>query len=210
MNRRAFLSAPRGAFTLIELLCVIAIIAILASLIFPATQNIMTHAYDTKCANNLRQIGIAANAAANDNDNTYPLVEIDADNSIVTDAFSLTEPALPIDQALQPYGVTPIILQCPIDMRKGAQSDYNTRNPHSSYMWSPYSEDNSENTPSIVSRRRSTLMQIPASRLQLCTDWSAVHYPSDGKLGSGKMIYALYADGHVRTTRRSSMARKGS
>jgi prepilin-type N-terminal cleavage/methylation domain-containing protein len=202
MKRRTFQLASCGAFTLIELLCVIAIIAILASLIFPATQNIMTHAYDTKCANNLRQIGIAANAAANDNDNTYPIVEIDADNSIVTDAFSLTEPALPIDQALLPYGITPIILQCPIDMRSGAQADYNTRNPHSSYMWLPTAEDNSSNAPQYISRRRGQTT-IPPSRLQLASDWEAIHIPNDmslsQSLGMPKMMYVLYGDGHIRT-----------
>ena len=190
-------------FTLIELMCVIAIIAILAGLIMPTYQNITLKAYDTKCMNNLRQIGTAANAAATDNDNIYPIVEIDPDGNIVSDALNV--PAKPMDQALAPYGITAVNLQCPADLR--GPNLYQSMNPHSSYMWSPYSEDNSENTPSLLSRRRGTLMQIPPSRLQLCTDWSAVHYPSDGNT-SAKMIYALYADGHVRTTRRSTMPKK--
>ncbi|MEP6673026.1 MAG: type II secretion system protein [Chthoniobacter sp.] len=186
-------------FTLIELLCVITIIAILAGIIMPVVQNVTLRAYDTKCMNNLRQIGVAANSAANDNDNTYPIVEIDANGNTVADTLNV--PAKPLDEALKPYGITPEILQCPADIR--GPNYFASQNPHSSYMWSPYSEENSANVPSIVSRRRGTMITIPLARLQLCTDWSAVHFISDGKTGAGMMIYALYADGHVRTTRRS-------
>ena len=206
MKPAAIHQLAQRAFTLLELLCVITVIAILAGLIMPVYQNTTQRAYDTKCMNNLRQIGLAANSAANDNDNTYPLIEIDGNTNMVNDILGdPNAPVLTLPEALKPYGITQEVLKCPADLK--TNNYYAQQNPNSSYMWSPYSEDDSSLVPTIFSRRRGQV-QISPSRLQLASDWSAVHFASDGKLGDGKMIYVVYGDGHVRTTRRPSPQKK--
>lgn len=62
----------RSGFTLIELLVVISIIALLIALLMPALRSAREAANQVACLSNLRQITIAINAYATDNDGRYP------------------------------------------------------------------------------------------------------------------------------------------
>lgn len=66
-------STPRkSAFTLIELLTVIAVIAILAAILIPTTQMVRTKAMDSECVANLRQHGVATKMYASEHANRLP------------------------------------------------------------------------------------------------------------------------------------------
>jgi len=61
-----------GAFTIVEILVVIATIAILMAILLPAIEHARHQAYIDKCASNLRQIGQAMLLYANENKGKYP------------------------------------------------------------------------------------------------------------------------------------------
>jgi len=61
-----------AAFTMLELLAAIAIIAILASLLIPMVSDMREKARSTKCLHNMRQIGTALTAYAAENDGYNP------------------------------------------------------------------------------------------------------------------------------------------
>lgn len=65
------------AFTLVELLVVIAVIAVLSALLFPVLARERESARSSACQSNLRQIGTAFSAYLSDYDETYPADESD-------------------------------------------------------------------------------------------------------------------------------------
>jgi prepilin-type N-terminal cleavage/methylation domain-containing protein/prepilin-type processing-associated H-X9-DG protein len=65
-------TSGRPGFTLIELLTVIAIIGILASLLFPVLSATRERARQTSCMNNIRQMAIATVAAAGQRNAAWP------------------------------------------------------------------------------------------------------------------------------------------
>src|SRR5205823_5745197 len=67
-----FSQEPPRAFTLVELLVVIGIIALLISILMPALSAAKERANRIKCGSNLRQIGQGLLLYANDNRGIYP------------------------------------------------------------------------------------------------------------------------------------------
>ena len=106
-------SSPRlfkRAFTLIELLIVMALIAILAALATRVFKSVLDRAKATKDMSNLRQIGMAMQTLLNDNDQLLPVT--------ATWPGTSTTPVL-----YQKYIATRRVFQSPFDKRTPAETD---------------------------------------------------------------------------------------
>src|SRR5690606_31964440 len=60
-------------FTLIEMLVVMAIIAILAAMLLPAVVQSKSRAHQIACVSNLKQVGVAYQNFVNDHDGRFPM-----------------------------------------------------------------------------------------------------------------------------------------
>ncbi|MDR3688587.1 MAG: prepilin-type N-terminal cleavage/methylation domain-containing protein [Fimbriimonas sp.] len=109
------------AFTLIELLTVIAIIAILAAILFPAFARAKESAKKTQCLSNLRQIGNGIVLYMDDSDGIFPHA-LDASDKFDPQIWAQFPdyqsqiPTMPfLTDVLQPYIKSYDLFHCPSD-----------------------------------------------------------------------------------------------
>ncbi len=109
-------TAQRAGFTLIELLIVIAIIALLAAILFPVFARARERERKSSCASNLKQIGTGLIQYAQDFDGFMPPSELDLNGS--TSGGLRSWPSL-----MFPYIQNEQVFVCPSGERKASLAD---------------------------------------------------------------------------------------
>jgi len=183
-------------FTLLELLLVIALIALMAGLIFPTMETLRKQAESTVCASNLRQIGLAVLQKVQDNGNIFPWVE----QGDASDPYYPPEKeAKNLLETLKPYGITEKALRCPSDVK--AKNYFGSRT--NSYEWfsfiSPLDGVNAANPQIDLKEFGLPVVNLPLWRFPIAYDYDEafIHF--------GKRNNVLYGDAHVESLAKLSV-----
>ena len=118
------------AFTLLELLCVVGIIAILAAILLPALSQGGARAKRIQCVNNLRQIGLAFHTFAHEHNGQFPMaVPASAGGSLefIQNGYKINGEfyfAFRHFQVLASDLVTPKVVVCPTAVPRESPESY--------------------------------------------------------------------------------------
>lgn len=197
------------AFTLVELLVVIAVIALLAALLFPVFLTARGKARETVCLSNLRQIGMGVAMYMQDNDSRYPYAVDPSDRAAPANfnRFPDFAPDVPqiglMHEVLQPYVRSPQLFACPADTGfvlcdfSGVQLDA-FPSSHQKYGTSYYYR-----TELAARKTGENGVQFPA-QINMLMDgvghWHGTLMPL------AQRYNVLFADGHVKNLSRPQIA----
>lgn len=114
----------RRAFTMVELLIVIAALVLVAAMLLPALAAAKRKSSRIGCVNNLKQDDLAFKMWANDNDGKYPMQVSVTDGGAME--FAEMRIAFPIFQSMSNELNAPKILVCPNDTFHFAATNFTT------------------------------------------------------------------------------------
>lgn len=160
----------KNAFTLVELLIVLIIVAVLTSISIPAYLRIQERGRSTACVSNLRQLGAALGLYLGEHNQTMP--------PLAAARGSTTQNIPVIDNTLNAYANNPAVFACPSDFAGIAKAT------GTSYYW------NSVLSSQRVMNLNFLAIQDP-TRIPVLGDKQAFHPYNQNK------VNILYADGHA-------------
>ena len=171
----------RQAFTLIELLTVISVIALLLGILLPVLSMVRTSAYRAQCASQLKGVGVGLQAYLNDHQDIMPIIA-SLPSANLNDLPSLA-------QILDHYLETPDALACVADDGEDrtdlpGQRFFDTE--ASSYAFRT-------NLGGKRAADTHTAQRWAETHVWVMRDYESFH-GKDGEIGSRNY---LFADGHV-------------
>ncbi len=194
------------AFTLVELLVVILIIAVLAALMLPAFARAKEAGYRTRCLSNLRQLGVSMLSCAMDNDHKYPSNKGGSWPWDVSMALA--------DSLVKKYGATRGLFYCPAQPNQNSEKTWNftsgyrvtgftwliTESPQVPTQYMQTSSLSTEDAPSPQTEILADAVLSENGTYSNVNGGNAVnrsnHMDLAGKFPTGANI--LFKDGHVQ------------
>ena len=189
----------RRAYTLLELLCTMAILAILAALLLPGVQQGYARAKRASCANNLVQIGVASTLWAHDHNDLFPAqVPMSQGGTRELAEATALNPDVSFNaqhfQALSNELSTPWVLRCPAEkFRVRAENFASLSNQNVSYWL---------NTAAAYGRHDSALAGDRNVRTSGRTAWTFLQISASDAVEFSAELHGhrgniLFGDGHV-------------
>ena len=201
-----------GAFTLIELLCVLAIIGVLAALLLPALSKASAQAKRVQCVNHLRQTGIGFQNFAQDHNGQFPMsVPVSAGGSLefARNAYGISGEfyfAFRHFQVLSNELITPKVVICPADTRQAAANFAVLGNRFVSYFVGISAVPASPDSILAGDRNLTNDWSKPATLLRFGPN-NSLRWTSELHRFKGDL---LFADGRVEERNAPGLVRSGT
>jgi len=209
------MAKPLHAFTLVELLAVVAIVLVMLALLFPVYSKLRAASQDLQCVSHLRQIGMAIPMYAADHDGDLPGPLFGSTTATISTIYgggglvmSLAPYLGPYPRAARPYTVSPDNLCSPLFECPAAKSIVMTQctNLDGFISYQNGSNNDAFGYPATMGwevKLPKRLAAIPASSTVAVKDCDQlVAYSGNShvaaRMAHGSHRNTLYFDGHVQ------------
>jgi prepilin-type N-terminal cleavage/methylation domain-containing protein/prepilin-type processing-associated H-X9-DG protein len=190
---------PQAAFTLIEVLLVIAIIGILVALLLPSLSKAQMRGKRVQCVNNLKQIGLAFQTYAHDHNDKYPMQVSTNSGGTMEFVTAAERPsgsfyfAFRHFQSISNELLDPRLLICPADTRSAAATFAALQNENVSYFVAPLAQAGESDSIVAGDRNITGAWSSRGSVLRIGSD-NFVGWTHELHDGQGNI---LFGDAHV-------------